>query len=192
MTSSKELFLLAARKKDAFVEILGTSDTLILGQSALSSIDLFNPTVGYLTLSLYLPAKCLGHKQKRGNPRRKKSRSLVKGDKTRKKYRSSNGKRRQEHRENTCREGEGAKLERNSEVEKAALKTDRFHELASWWFSSEESVYSARDKSSIPGSGRFPEENMAAHSSILACRIPRTEEPGRSLRSTGSQRVRRD
>ena len=30
------------------------------------------------------------------------------------------------------------------------------------------------------------EEQMATHSSILACRIPRTEEPGR-LHSTGSQ-----
>ena len=33
------------------------------------------------------------------------------------------------------------------------------------------------------------EENMATHSSILAWRIPWTEEPGR-LNSIGSQRVR--
>ena len=33
------------------------------------------------------------------------------------------------------------------------------------------------------------EEEIATHSSILACRIPRTEEPG-GLQSTGSQRVR--
>ena len=33
------------------------------------------------------------------------------------------------------------------------------------------------------------EKEMAAHSSILAWRIPRTEEP-RGLQSTGSQRVR--
>ena len=33
------------------------------------------------------------------------------------------------------------------------------------------------------------EEGMATHSSILAWRIPWTEEPG-GLRSTGSQRVR--
>ena len=32
------------------------------------------------------------------------------------------------------------------------------------------------------------EEGMATHSSILACRIPRTEEPGR-LQSLGSHRV---
>ena len=35
------------------------------------------------------------------------------------------------------------------------------------------------------------EEGMATHSSILAWRIPQTEEPGR-LQSTGSQRVRHD
>ena len=37
---------------------------------------------------------------------------------------------------------------------------------------------------SIPGSGRSPEEEMAPHSSILAWKIPRTEEPGR-LQSRG-------
>ena len=35
------------------------------------------------------------------------------------------------------------------------------------------------------------EEGMATHSSVLAWRTPRTEEPGR-LQSTGSQRVRHD
>ena len=35
------------------------------------------------------------------------------------------------------------------------------------------------------------EEDLENHSSILAWRIPRTEEPGR-LQSTGSQRVRHD
>ena len=35
------------------------------------------------------------------------------------------------------------------------------------------------------------EEGMAAHSSILAWRIPRTEEPG-GLQSVGSQRVGHD
>ena len=35
------------------------------------------------------------------------------------------------------------------------------------------------------------EKEMATHSSILASRIPRTEEPGR-LQSMGSQRVRHD
>ena len=44
------------------------------------------------------------------------------------------------------------------------------------------------DASSIPGLGRSLEENMATHSSILALRIPWTEEPG-GLQSIGSQRV---
>ena len=35
------------------------------------------------------------------------------------------------------------------------------------------------------------EKEMATHSSILAWKIPCTEEPGR-LQSTGSQRVRHD
>ena len=35
-----------------------------------------------------------------------------------------------------------------------------------------------RDVGLILGSGRSPEEGMATHSSILAWRIPRTEEPG--------------
>ena len=43
----------------------------------------------------------------------------------------------------------------------------------------------------ILGSGRSPGEGNATHSSLLAWRIPWTEEPGR-LQSMGSQRVRRD
>ena len=43
------------------------------------------------------------------------------------------------------------------------------------------------DLGSIPGSGRSPGEDMATHSSILAWKIPWTEEPGR-LQSMGSQR----
>ena len=35
------------------------------------------------------------------------------------------------------------------------------------------------------------EKEMATHSSVLAWRIPQTEEPGR-LQSMGSQRVRHD
>ena len=45
-----------------------------------------------------------------------------------------------------------------------------------------------RDTGSIPGSGRSLEKEMATRSSILAWRIPWTEEPG-GLQSTGSQRV---
>ena len=36
----------------------------------------------------------------------------------------------------------------------------------------------ARDLGLILGSGRSPEESMAIHSSILAWRMPWTEEPG--------------
>ena len=50
-----------------------------------------------------------------------------------------------------------------------------------------ESAYSAGSPGLIPGSGRFPGEGKATHSSILAWRIPRTEEPG-ELKSTGSQK----
>ena len=42
-----------------------------------------------------------------------------------------------------------------------------------------ESAYNAGDLGSIPGSGRYPGEEMATHSSILAWRISWTEEPGR-------------
>ena len=48
-----------------------------------------------------------------------------------------------------------------------------------------------RNMDSISGSGRSPGEGRATHSSILAWRIPRTEEPG-GLWSIGSQRVRHD
>ena len=41
---------------------------------------------------------------------------------------------------------------------------------------------------SIPGSGDPLEKGMATHSSILAWRIPWTEEPG-GLQSMGSHRV---
>ena len=48
---------------------------------------------------------------------------------------------------------------------------------------------SAGDVSSIPGLGRFPGQEMATHSSILAWEILWTEEPGR-LESMGSQKSR--
>ena len=46
-----------------------------------------------------------------------------------------------------------------------------------------------RDEGSISGLGRSLEKGMAIHSSIIAWRIPWTEELG-ELQSTGSQRVR--
>ena len=48
---------------------------------------------------------------------------------------------------------------------------------------------SAGDVSSIPGLGRFPGQEMATHSSILAWEILWTEEPG-GLESMGSQKSR--
>ena len=48
-----------------------------------------------------------------------------------------------------------------------------------------------RDVGLIPGWGRSPGEGHATFSSILAWRIPWTEEPG-GLQSIGSQRVRHD
>ena len=45
-----------------------------------------------------------------------------------------------------------------------------------------------RDLGSIPGSGRSPGGAMATHFSILAWRIPWTEEPGR-LQFKGSQEL---
>ena len=51
------------------------------------------------------------------------------------------------------------------------------------------SVYNAGGPGSIPGLGRFLEKELASHSSILAWRIPWTEELG-GLQSMGSQKVR--
>ena len=60
---------------------------------------------------------------------------------------------------------------------------------------SEESACNAGDSGSIPGLGRSPGEGMekglATQSSVLAWKIPWTEEPG-GLQSMGSQRVRHD
>ena len=50
-----------------------------------------------------------------------------------------------------------------------------------------ESACNAEDLGSIPGSGRSPGEGMATSSSILAWRIPWTEESG-GLLSMGLQR----
>ena len=49
----------------------------------------------------------------------------------------------------------------------------------------------ARDADLIPGSGRFPKNRMATHPSILAWRIPWTEELC-GLQSMGSKRVEHD
>ena len=55
-----------------------------------------------------------------------------------------------------------------------------------------ESACSAGDPGLIPGSEKIPlEKGMAPHSSILAWRIPWTEEPG-ALQSMESERVQHD
>ena len=53
------------------------------------------------------------------------------------------------------------------------------------------SAYNAGDPGSIPGWERSLEKEMATHSSILAWKIPWTQEPDR-LQSMGSQRVGHD
>ena len=52
-----------------------------------------------------------------------------------------------------------------------------------------ESAGNAGDPGLIPGWGRSSGEGNATHSSILAWKIPWTEEPG-GLQSMGSRRVR--
>ena len=55
-----------------------------------------------------------------------------------------------------------------------------------------ESAHNAGDMGSIPRGQEDPlEEEMATHSSLLAWRIPRTEEPG-GLQSTALERVGHD
>ena len=56
---------------------------------------------------------------------------------------------------------------------------------------SKESACHPEDPSSIPGQEGLLEKGMATHSSILACRIPWTEDFG-GLQSMGSQRVKHD
>ena len=53
------------------------------------------------------------------------------------------------------------------------------------------SAYNARDLGSIPGLEDLLEKEMATHLSILAWKIPWTEEPGR-LQYIGLQRVGHD
>ena len=60
-----------------------------------------------------------------------------------------------------------------------------------WWLSGKESTCKAGDAGDmglIPGSGRSPGKGNGTYSSILAWRIPWTEEPG-GLLSIGLKRV---
>ena len=54
-----------------------------------------------------------------------------------------------------------------------------------------EPACNAGDLSSVPGPGKCLQKGMGAHSTILASKIPWTEEPGR-LQFMGSQRVGND
>ena len=58
-----------------------------------------------------------------------------------------------------------------------------------WCSDGKESTFNVGDLRSVPGLGRSLKKGTAAHSSILAWRIPWTVEPGR-LQSMGSQKIR--
>ena len=61
------------------------------------------------------------------------------------------------------------------------LNLSRFLTGLSLWLSGKESVFNAGhagDMGLIPGSGRSPGKGNGTYSSILAWRIPWTEEPG--------------
>jgi len=47
-----------------------------------------------------------------------------------------------------------------------------------FWHSGKESACNVGDPGSIPGLGRSLEQGLTTHSSIVAWRIPWTEEPG--------------
>ena len=55
------------------------------------------------------------------------------------------------------------------------------------WLSSQESACQTGDAGSTTGAGSSLEKEMATHSSVLAWRIPWTEEPA-GLQSMGSQK----
>ena len=59
------------------------------------------------------------------------------------------------------------------------------------WLSGKDPAYEAEDAVQSLGLEDSLEKEMETHSSILALKIPWTEEPGR-LQSTGLQRVRQD
>ena len=56
------------------------------------------------------------------------------------------------------------------------------------WLSEKKSACNAGDAGLIPGWGRSPQKENAAHSSILAWEIPWTEEPV-GLQSMGSEKI---
>ena len=64
--------------------------------------------------------------------------------------------------------------------------------LCPWWPGSKypSAMWEVQETGSVPGSGGSPGGGNATHCSILAWRIPWTEQPG--AQSVGSQRVRQD
>ena len=66
---------------------------------------------------------------------------------------------------------------------KTRLAKGDIHKKIRWGFpggsDSKGSFCNAGDMGSIPGLGRSPGKRTAVHSGTLACRIPRTVEPGR-------------
>ena len=81
-------------------------------------------------------------------------------------------------------EGDGREVQKGRDIRIPMADMD-FHDGSD----GKASAYNAGDPGSIPASGRSPGEGT--HSSILAWKIPWTEEPGR-LQSMGSQRVGHD
>ena len=77
---------------------------------------------------------------------------------------------------------------RNSQFSTVVIPTQAFQVALEVENNQCTSAGDIRDTGSIPGWGRSLEEGMAIYSSILAWRIPWTEEPG-GLQSMGSQRV---
>ena len=84
-------------------------------------------------------------------------------------------------------------------IENAKIQEVRYRDVyrASLLLTGKESAHQGRRRrfdpwvGKIPGLGRSLEEETATHSSILAWRIPPTEEPD-GLQSTESQRVGHD
>ena len=73
-------------------------------------------------------------------------------------------------------------------------KETKYIYMLPWWLRGNESAHNVGNLGTWVGSlsQEDPlEKGMATHSSVLAWRIPWTEEPG-GLQSVGSQRVRHD
>lgn len=121
---------MAARRQDALLNALGFQ-TLVLELSALSNTDLVNLVFD----TEFVSSCCLGN-WKREAPEERSQRSLEKGDRTGKNRKVATEKKETEHLRNRCTKKERwiTELERNFEVEKSLLKTDRVHESEAFLF----------------------------------------------------------